>query len=139
VRDSVTVTPSLVSKLRESVCAYSSASRSPSSYLNVWITSHSTGWPVGSTGPMGETVKTLVKSPAKMVRGQGPAVGDDLLADEPHVAEGGAQRGEVSGEPAEAQVAAGPAEEVILRVVVPRLSVILTGDRLVADGDQAAG
>jgi hypothetical protein len=58
----VTVTPSLVNKLRESVCTHSSASRPSSSYLNVWITSHSTCWPVGWTGPMGENVKTLVKS-----------------------------------------------------------------------------
>jgi len=43
--DSAVVTPSLVSKRRESVCTHSSASRPSSSYLNVWITSHSTCWP----------------------------------------------------------------------------------------------
>jgi hypothetical protein len=53
------------------------------------ITYHSTCWPLGSTGPMGEDVKT--------------------------VAEDGAQRGEVSAEPVEVQVAAGPVEDVILR------------------------
>jgi AcrR family transcriptional regulator len=55
------------------------------------------------------------------------------------VAEGGAQRGEVSAELFEAQVAAGPVEDVILREVAAELGVVLTGDRLFADADQAAG
>jgi hypothetical protein len=66
------------------------------------------------------------------------AVSDDLLTDDSQVAEGGAQRGEVSAELFEAQVAAGPVEDVILREVGAERGVVLTGDRLVADADQAA-
>jgi hypothetical protein len=72
-----------------------------------------------------------------VARGQEPAVSDDLLTDDPQVSKGGAQRGEVTAEPVEAQVAAGPVEDVIRREVVPLLGVILPGDRLVASADQA--
>jgi AcrR family transcriptional regulator len=58
----------------------------------------------------------------RVPRGQEPAVSDDLLTDDSQVAEGGARRGEVSAELVEAQVAAGPVEDVILPEVVRNLT-----------------
>ena len=75
----------------------------------------------------------------RSARRQEAAVGDDLLTDDSQAAESGSQRGEVSAELVEAQVAAGPVEDVVLREVGAERGVVLTGDRLVADPDQVTG
>jgi hypothetical protein len=57
----------------------------------------------------------------RVARSEAVAVGDDLLTDDPQVAERGAQRVEVRAELLEAQVAARSVEDIVLREVVAEL------------------
>ena len=74
-----------------------------------------------------------------VARGQEPAVSDDLLTDDPQIAESGPQGSKVSAQLFEAQIAAGAVEDVTLSEIVPQFCVVLTGDRIVTDADQTAG
>jgi hypothetical protein len=91
----------------------------------------------GADGRVGEDAGEVAGE--RGARRQEVALNDDLLPHEPQIAESGAQRGEVSAQLIEAQVAAGSVEDVVLREIGAERGVVRTGDRLIADADQIAG
>src|SRR5580658_7712669 len=96
-----------------------------------------TGRPYRTDGRVGKDPGEVTGE--RGARRQEPAVHDDLLTDEPQAGESGAQGPEVRAQLIEAQVAAGPVEDIVLTEVGAECGVVLTSDRFVADPDQIAG
>jgi len=95
------------------------------------------GGPDRTAGSVGEDTREAARERAPC--SQVGAVGDDLLAHDPKIAEGGAKRGEVAAELLEAQVTGWAVEAVVLREVRAERLVVLACDRRVADAEQIRG